>query len=53
MVQQPSASGVNADNGTSFRSMLMKTSAHALRLAGALHVAHSLELRDAASERIF
>jgi len=27
--------------------------AHALRLAGALHIAHSLELRDAAPERIF
>ena len=34
------------------RSMLMKTSAHALRLAGALHVAKTLELRDAAPERI-
>lgn len=34
------------------RSMLMKTSAHALRLAGVLHVAQVLELGDAAPEKI-
>jgi CRISPR-associated protein Cmr3 len=34
------------------RSMLMKTSAHALRLAGALHIAQVLELGDAAPLKI-
>ena len=34
------------------RSMLMKTSAQALRLAGVLHIAQVLELGDAAPEKI-
>ena len=34
------------------RSMLMKTSAQALRLAGVLHIAQVLELGDAASQKI-